>query len=220
MLGARSFLAVFALLAAALPVRAQDLAPVPGAQGVLLTANAELAAAATRIAERSALWRAALADAASRERRALLLTPDQVVVRDGQAGPTEAFDVSSLAEVSPVVRDGAAVDVVLVVVNVTLLAETHARLGTTRAEFEADLDRILIHEVYGHAIPYLHRGDTSARCADPERGQDPLRACSVRRENEVRAQAGLGERTDYASGGLVVMERLRRASALAHGVAR
>lgn len=213
-------LVLAALFVAALPASGQDLAPVPGSMGVLLTSNPVLAAAAERIAERSPLWREALADAASRRRTALLLTPDQVVVKTTQAGPTESFDATSLAEASPVIRDGAAIDVVLVVVNVELLETTHARLGTARTEFEADLERVLIHEVYGHAIPYLHRGDTSGRCADPERGQDPLRSCSVRRENDVRAEAGLGLRTDYATGGLAVMERLRRSSTIAHGAGR
>jgi hypothetical protein len=209
-------------LAMAAPAEARQAAPVPagGAPAVLLTSDAAIEAALDRIASRSGLWRAALADVAVRGRRVFVLTPDQVVVSDGAGPATQSFDASSLAEVSPVVRAGAAVDAVLVVVNVALLADLHHGLGTSERDFEQDLERVLIHEVYGHAIPYLQAGDTSGRCADPERGHDPEDACSVRRENEVRAEAGLGRRREYALGGLVVMERLARASAHAHASSR
>jgi hypothetical protein len=93
----------------------------------------------------------------------------------------------------------------------------HEGLGSSRADFEADLERVVIHEVYGHAVPYLLAGKASGRCADPARGERALDACSVRRENAVRAEAGLGERTDYTFGGLLLMDRLRRNAALAHG---
>jgi hypothetical protein len=152
------------------------------------------------------------------DRHTLLLTPDQVVVSETPAaGNTDAFDASTLAEVSPVLTEGGRVDVVLVVINVDLLANMHARLGSSRADFEADLERVVIHEVYGHAVPYLLAGKASGRCADPARGERALDACSVRRENAVRAEAGLGERTDYTFGGLLLMDRLRRNAALAHG---
>ncbi len=211
---ARSIALVAALVAA--PAAGQE-GPAAGSGPVLLASNPRIAAALDRIAGRSRLWREALVDVARRGRQALILTPDQVVVSDAADGgrrAVDAFDATSLGEVSPVIRDGAAVDVVLVVVNVGLLSDLHDRLGTTTAEFEADLERVLIHEVYGHAIPYLQTGDTSGRCPDPERGQAAGDACSVRRENAVRAEAGLGERRDYAMGGLVVMERLARSSTL------
>jgi hypothetical protein len=184
----------------------------------VLTTSTELSAAVDRIAARSALWRDAMRSLSRLERHALLLTPDQVVVSEGPAaGATDAFDASTLAEVSPVLKPDGGVDVVLVVVNVDLLSSLHRRLGSSRADFEADLERVLIHEVYGHAVPYLFAGSAAGRCADPTRGERSVDACSVRRENAVRAQAGLGERTDYTFGGLVLMDRLSRNSALAHG---
>jgi hypothetical protein len=184
----------------------------------VLTTSAELSAAVDRIAARSALWRDAMKSLSDLGRQALLLTPDQVVVRESPAArTTDAFDATTLAEVSPVVSPDASIDVVMVVVNVDLLSSMHRRLGSSRADFEADLERVLIHEVYGHAVPYLLAGSASGRCADPARGQPAMDACSVQRENAVRAEAGLGERTDYTFGGLVLMDRLRRNSALAHG---
>lgn len=222
---AAAMIAVVLALVATAPASARQESPVAplAPADVLLTSDPAIAAALDRIAARSPLWREAVADVGLRGRRVLLLTPDQVVVADdGQSDPSsvDAFDATSLAEVSPVVRDGAAVDAVLVVVNVPLLAGLHESLGTGQGEFEADLERVLIHEVYGHAVPYLQAGDTSGRCADPGRGRDPLDACSVRRENAVREEAGLGLRRDYALGGLVVMERLARVSALSAGGGR
>jgi hypothetical protein len=44
----------------------------------------------------------------------------------------------------------------------------------------------------------------SGRCADPEPGQRPSEACSIRRENVVRRELGLGRRTGYDLGGLAL----------------
>jgi hypothetical protein len=44
----------------------------------------------------------------------------------------------------------------------------------------------------------------SGRCADPAAGERPSDACSIRRENAVRAQLGLGRRTDYGFGALAL----------------
>lgn len=216
-------IAIAAAMALAAPASARQEHPIPATPAVdaVLTTNAEIAASLERIAARSSLWRDAVADVARRNRHALVLTPDQVVVRDaGDRAAVDAFDATSLGEVSPVVRDGAAVDVVMVVINVDLLADVHTRLGTDRDAFEADLDRLVIHEVYGHAIPYLQAGDTSGRCPDPDRGTAAEQSCSVRRENSVRAEAGLGLRRDYAAGGLVALDRLARSAALIHAGAR
>jgi len=153
-----------------------------------------------RISRGSALWRDALELIRRAGRRALVLTPDQLAVTaDGGAAP---FDARVLAEVAPVPYAGSRVDVVLVVVNVPLLEEIHARRNSLRGELEADLDRILAHEVYGHALPYLLAGDLSGRCPDPQPGQRADTACAIQRENAVRAELRLGRRTDAGLGGL------------------
>lgn len=152
-----------------------------------------------RIARGSALWRNALESIRRAGRRALVLTPDQL------AGPEQGgapFEAGVLAEVAPVPHAGSRVDVVLVVVNVPLLEEIHARRNSLRGELEADLDRILAHEVYGHALPYLLAGDLSGRCPDPQPGQRADTACAIQRENAVRAELRLGRRTDAGLGGL------------------
>jgi hypothetical protein len=70
-----------------------------------------------------------------------------------------------------------------------------------------DLDRILVHEIYGHAVPYLLAGDLSGRCADPQPQERAVDACSIQRENAVRAQLGLGRRVDYGLGDLNLSRR-------------
>ena len=69
-------------------------------------------------------------------------------------------------------------------------------------DFEDDLDRILAHEVYGHAFPYLFAGDLSGKCADPAKGQRAEDACAIKRENEIRAELRLGKRRGYGLDGL------------------
>jgi hypothetical protein len=99
------------------------------------------------------------------------------------------------------------VDEVLVVVNLHLIERLHRRTGSLPAEMNLDLDRILVHEVYGHAVPYLLAGDLSGRCADPLPGQSAADACAIRRENAVRAELGLGRRTDYGMSDLLLARR-------------
>lgn len=183
--------------------------PVPGADASpLFTSNRTIQASLDRIAAGSALWREALEALRSSGRRALILTPDQVAVADRDDGKkTRAFDPTVLAEVVPVPAEHGHVRVVVAVVNLPLIEEVHTASWLVRRDLEADLDRILVHEIYGHAIPYLLAGHMSGRCADPTRGERASDACSIRRENAVRAQLGLGRRTDYGLGDLALARR-------------
>jgi hypothetical protein len=163
-------------------------------------------ASLNRLAARSSAWRDAVAELAKTGRRAVIVTPDQVRVvdRDGQPGPP--FDPSVLAEVQPIADAQDRVATVLVVVNVDLLATVHAR-SQWSFDLDADLDRILAHEVYGHAVPYLLSGHLSGKCADPVPGQRPTDACAIQRENAVRSQLGLGQRIDSGLHGLALARR-------------
>jgi hypothetical protein len=164
---------------------------------VIVVGNPALRASLDRIYEKSATWRAEIERAAATGRRIVVLTADQVVVADDQAATgVESFDPGVLAEVSVIAGSGTRVDAVLVAVNLFLLDETHRRIGSTWSQRDADLDRILVHEVYGHALPYIVAGDVSGRCADPGRDERAIDACAIRRENVVRAELGLGRRSD------------------------
>lgn len=181
----------------------------PGADTVSAT-DPVLRAALDRIYRRSQTWRAAIDDLAVTGRRALVLTPAQVVVREAaDGGRAEAFDPGTLAAVSPVPDVEGRVSVVLVVVNLPLLEALHERRGSLPAEVEADLDRLLAHEIYGHALPLLSAGHVSGRCPDPAPGQRATDACAVQRENVIRAELSLGRRTDAGHQGLLLSFRGR-----------
>lgn len=173
---------------------------------VVLTKHPVLTAALARIAQGSSSWRAAMAAIAPTARRAVLVTPDQVTVRHGDR-VVSPFDRTDLAEVSPIADDHGRITHVLVVVNVDALQAIHDRLGSLPGEFHADLERVLAHEVYGHAVPYLQTGHLSGRCPDPEPGVSATDACAIRRENVIRAELGLGRRADA---GLASLGLLRR----------
>lgn len=171
--------------------------PPDATAAVIVVGNPALRASLERIYQGSALWRAELERAATTGRRIVVLTADQVVMTGNDTGDDlESFDSGVLAEVSVIAGVGTGVDAVLVAVNLTLLNETHRRLGSTWSARDADLDRILVHEVFGHALPYVVAGDISGKCADPAKGERTIDACAIRRENAVRAELGLGRRAD------------------------
>lgn len=177
----------------------------------LETANPVVQASLDRIAKGSPSWRAALEAIRDTGRRAIVVTSDQVLVADPAAeGRMDRFDATVLAEVAPLPHADSRVDVVLVVINLSLLEESHRKAQSVLSEFEADLDRILVHEIYSHAVPYLLAGHLSGRCPDPVAGERAVDACSIRRENLVRAELGLGRRTSYGLDDLNLTRRSRR----------
>lgn len=171
----------------------------------LTTNNPVLQASLNRLFARSAAWREAVDALAKTGRRAIVVTPDRVKVADPASGDAKPFDKGVLAEVQPLPLDDLRVDMVVVVVNLALLEKLHPQ--ATMSEFEANLDRILAHEIYGHAVPYLLAGHRSGRCADPQFGQRASEACAIQRENEIRLELGLGRRTDYGLDGLAIARR-------------
>jgi hypothetical protein len=194
-----------AALAAWQPLRLA--AQEPFDHGPIVALAPALTASLQRLHSGSAAWRDAVAALAATGRRAVVVTPDRVRVRDPKGKGDRPFDNDLLAEVQPLADEESRVQVVVVVVNLALLDELHAR--GFRAEFEDDLDRILAHEVYGHAIPYLLEGSLAGRCADPAPGQRATEACAIQRENKVRADLRLGLRREYGLDGLAVARRYR-----------
>jgi hypothetical protein len=188
------------------PVRGGEPSAAP-----ILTSHPVLLASLERIARGSELFRTAVEAARPTGRRVIVLTPDAVVVVDPDTdGFLQAFDSTVLADVALVPGDGRAIAAVLVVINLPLFEEVSARRGLSPAERDADLDRILIHEVYGHALPYAIAGDRSGRCPDPASGERAADACSIQRENAVRAELGLGRRTDYGLESLALAQAAPR----------
>ena len=173
----------------------------------LVVEHPVLAASAGRLYAGSPRWRDALHAVANTGRRVVVVTPDKVRVRDDHRGPDTPFDPDVLAEVQPIADDWSRVDTVVVVINVPLLDRLYS--DATVADLQADLDRILAHEVYGHAIPYLLAGHLSGKCADPLPGQRATESCAITRENAIRSELRLGQRRDYGLDGLAVARRHR-----------
>lgn len=172
----------------------------------VVTSNSTLRTSLERIAKGSALWREALDVLGRTSRRAIVVTSDELQELP-TVGKLVAFDEALLAEIAPVVSDRTRVETVIVVVNLALLQARHADQRSLPIELDIDLDRILVHEIYGHALPYLLAGDLSGRCPDPQPGERAVDACSIRRENAVRAELRLGRRVDH---GLFSLSLARR----------
>lgn len=69
-------------------------------------------------------------------------------------------------------------------------------------EFEQlveQLTLILVHEVYGHALPLVERGVWPLPCEDPPFASPAwVLGCAAERENEIRADMGVPARRRYA----------------------
>jgi hypothetical protein len=175
---------VTAALAAAMPmpVWAQDKP-----DGPLEISHPVLASSVQRLTQGSASWRQALDAVAARGRRALVITPDDVKT---------PINSATLAQVFPLADEQSRVDTVLVVINLDLLQKL-SRLPVTAVDFQDDVDRIIAHEVYGHAIPLLLSGSLAGQCADPAVGQSAIASCVIQRENVIRREMRLGQRLEY-----------------------
>lgn len=173
----------------------------------ILVDHPTLAASLARIYAGSPRWRKALDDVVNTGRRVVVVTPDKVRVRNGDGGPDTPFDSTVLAEAQPMADEWSRVNMVVVVINLPLLETLYSDATTT--DLEADLDRILTHEVYGHAIPYVLAGHLSGKCADPLPGQRATDACAIKRENEIRSELRLGRRREYGLRGLTLARHLR-----------
>ena len=116
------------------------------------------------------------------------------------------IDADTLAQVYPLADDQSRVDTVVVVVNLELLQKLSG-LPVTAVDFEDDVDRILAHEVYGHAIPLLLAGSLAGNCADPAIGQSAIASCAIQRENVIRREMRLGQRFEYGRDSLALARR-------------
>jgi hypothetical protein len=186
-------IAAIVVIAAPLTVCAQGIT-----DGPIQVWNPALAASVERLSSASRTFRDALALLGGTGRHALPTTPDTV----------DEFDRSTLAQAFPLSDARARVETMVVVINLDLLQKLSG-LKVTAVDFENDLDRIVAHEIYGHAIPVLLAGSLSANCADPAVGQSAIASCAVQRENVIRAEVGLGRRLEYGRDSLALARRYR-----------
>jgi hypothetical protein len=198
-------LAVLALSAGtALPLSAQQTAPPAGQaarMAAFTVADTSIAEALRRIDSGSSSWRTALDSVVAVGGSIVVATLREL------RGVPEQFARGELAEATPIVAGDSTLATVFVVVNSELLERTYRLVASPRAERDADLMRILIHEIYGHAVPYLIAGHVRGQCPDPV---DPrTRGCSINRENIVRAELRLGFRRSYQLSGLALYYYMR-----------
>ena len=163
----------------------------------MAVSNPTLAASVERLTAESRTFREALAAVAATGRHTMLTTPDQVNI---------PFDRTVLAQGYPISDGESRVDTMVIVVNLELLQKLSG-LSMTAADFEDDLDRIVAHEIYGHAVPVLLAGSLSGNCADPAIGQSALTSCAVQRENVIRREMRLGQRVEYGRDSLALARR-------------
>lgn len=174
---------------------------------VICAGDPDLRASLERITQGSALWREALQGLRGSSRRVWLLTPTEATSEAARQLGIAPPEDATVAEAVPLVRAGGEVAAVVVIVNVPLLVRVHETRRSLPAELWSDLDRILVHEIYGHALPYLAAGHLSGRCADPREDERPSDACAIRRENAVRSELRLGRRVDAGLEGLALSRR-------------
>ena len=185
--------AAIVLVATPFSVSAQETA-----DGPVVVWNPALAASIERLSSESRTFRDAIDAVTTTGRHAVLATPDQVKHIE--------FDRSVLAQAYPLTSDQSRIDTVVVVINLELLQKLSG-LSIAAVDFEEDLDRIVAHEIYGHAVPVLLAGSMSGNCADPAIGQSALTSCAVQRENVIRREMKLGQRVDYGRDSLALARR-------------
>lgn len=179
----------------------------PTGADVLSANHPNLLASLSRIHSGSVTWREALRAVADTGRRIIVVTPDKVRLRDEAGTKERPFDEDVLAEAYPVADMWSRVDTVIVVINLRLMDTLYS--DATLVDLERDLDRIVAHEIYGHAIPYLLAGHLSGKCADPAPRQRAAESCAIKRENEIRRELRLGERRSHGLDGLALARRFR-----------
>lgn len=202
---ASAWVAVFGamlFIAVPMPARAQD-----AASGPIHANHPTLLASLSRVQAGSVTWRDALRAVADTGRRIIVVTPDKVRLRDQATNEERPFDEDVLAEVHPLADMWSRVDTVIVVINLPLMDRLYS--DATIFDLERDLDRIVAHEVYGHAIPYVLAGHMSGKCADPAPRERATESCAIKRENEIRRELRLGERRGYDLDGLALARRYR-----------
>ena len=167
------------------------------ADGPLAVSHPVLMASLERLSARSASWRGALAAVSITGRRTILTTADKTEY---------GFDVDKLAQALPLVDEQQRVGAVVVIINLELMQRLSG-LPVKAVQFEDDLDRILAHEVFGHAIPLLQAGNLAGNCDDPAPGQRATDSCAIKRENLIRKELRLGLRFDSGREGLAMTRR-------------
>ena len=159
------------------------------------------------LAERSASWRAGMDSIQAEGFHMVVAGP--AAVRQMVRG-LENYAPEHLGEVVPLRDPTGAIAGAVVTIDLPRLERLWRRTGLPRSVFEADIDRILIHEVYGHVVPLAASRSIDGGCPDPRPGAPALSSCAIRRENVIRKELGIEPRLAYDLSGLAIGRYLDR----------
>lgn len=179
--------------------------PVPASGPRLIVRDSLLAARIASIEARSPTFRRALAALEAQPVAIVVVTTGAVKetmpehVRKLQPGQTVRFTH----------KEASRPPFIIVIVNPALLRHIQERGGASDDAVLRDLDHVLIHEIYGHAIPYSASAGTGSPCLDM--------LCAIPRENSVRREMGASIRRERGARALEVY-RVFQASRAGHAL--
>ncbi|MFO7259666.1 MAG: hypothetical protein DIU52_000825 [bacterium] len=176
--------------------------------GTVTIADDLLARRMDALAARSATWRAGMDSIQAAGFHMVVAGP--AAVRRMVRG-LENYAPEHLGEVVPLRDPTGAIAGAVVTIDLPRLERLWRRTGLPRSVFEADVDRILIHEIYGHVVPLAASRSIEGGCPDPKPGAPALSSCAIRRENVIRKELGMEPRLAYDLSGLVIGRYLDRA---------
>ena len=159
------------------------------------------------LARQSPTWRAGLDSLRASGFEVVIAAPAQVRAELPGMG---RYDARHLGEVIPIRDSAGTITGAVVTVDLPQLGALALEAGLGAAELAGDVDRILIHEVYGHVVPLAASRQISGGCPDPSPGESALTSCAIVRENRIRSELGLAPRTTYDLSGLALGAALSR----------
>jgi hypothetical protein len=162
--------------------------------GPLLVGDALLAQALRRVAERSSTWRAGLDTLAASGFLVLVTVPERA---ERLVPALIGYEPMHIGEVIPMRAEGGRLVGAVVTVDVMLLQRLALESGVPLSVALADVERVLIHEIYGHVVPLAQSRTLAGGCPDPGPGEAAESSCAIVRENRIRGELGLAPRTGY-----------------------
>ncbi len=127
--------------------------------------------------------------------------------RELPPGYAQVSGWQALTAFYPLTRTGAPgrrIEHIAVIVRLSGLQSALRTAGSTAddsAMFNRYLERVLAHEIYGHAMPQIASGETAPiACDDPTGAGDWYSACVMQRERHVEAQISKARRASAALG--------------------
>lgn len=158
-----------------------------------------LAQRITSLGQRSATWQAAMDTLRATGFDVVIAQPAQIRAK---VPGLEHYAAHHLGEVLPQRDERGRLTGAVVTIDLPRLRRMWQLARLPPSVLTADIERILIHEIYGHVVPLAQSRRLSGGCPDPRPGQPPSSSCAIRRENRIRAELGLESRTTYDLRGL------------------